>query len=127
MRDCLQRSSELSDRSTAESAAIRSRLRRMVNPVLLRDRSADRLADGVSETSFAQVEARQTVARLLPTLAERTRRIVELRFFQELSQSEIAELVGVSQLHVSRLLRQALEQMAVVMEDGADVSESAAS
>lgn len=70
------------------------------------------MAAGDSDVAFAQVDARETVARLLPLLSERTRRIVEMRFFDELSQSEIAEAVGVSQMHVSRLLRQALEQMA---------------
>jgi RNA polymerase sigma-B factor len=73
------------------------------------------LAANDSDAAFSEVEARETVARLLPLLAERTRRIVELRFFDELSQSEIAEVVGVSQMHVSRLLRQALEQMATLM------------
>ena len=75
---------------------------------------------------FAQVDARETVARLLPILSDRTRRIVELRFFDELSQSEIAEAVGVSQMHVSRLLRQALDQMAQMMKAEPTGSEQAA-
>ena len=37
--------------------------------------------------------------------------IVRLRFYEELSQSEIAERVGISQMHVSRLLRRSFEQM----------------
>lgn len=84
------------------------------------------MADGDSDIPFAQVDARETVARLLPSLSERTRRIVELRFFEELSQSEIAEAVGVSQMHVSRLLRQALEQMAQMMQAERTVVEKAA-
>ncbi len=68
-----------------------------------------------ADLPFDQVDARETVARLLPVLSERTRKIVELRFFHDLSQTEIAEAVGVSQMHVSRLLRQALEQMAAMM------------
>ena len=48
---------------------------------------------------------------LLTTLPERERRIIELRFFHDMSQSEIAEQVGLSQMHVSRLLRAALEQL----------------
>jgi RNA polymerase sigma-B factor len=51
---------------------------------------------------------RIVVQRLLDSLPERERRIVELRFFGEMSQSEIAEEVGVSQVHVSRLLRSSL-------------------
>jgi RNA polymerase sigma-B factor len=44
-------------------------------------------------------------------LDERERRIVELRFFEELTQSQIAAEIGISQMHVSRLLRRALETM----------------
>ena len=73
------------------------------------------MAASDSELAFSQVDARETVARLLPVLSARTRRIVELRFFHDLSQTEIAEAVGVSQMHVSRLLKQALDQMAVMM------------
>ena len=42
---------------------------------------------------------------------EYAREIVRLRFYEELSQSEIAERVGISQMHVSRLLRRSFEQM----------------
>jgi RNA polymerase sigma-B factor len=45
---------------------------------------------------------------LLDSLPARERAIVELRFYAGLSQSEIAEQVGVSQVHVSRLLRSSL-------------------
>ena len=48
---------------------------------------------------------------LLATLPEREREIVELRFFAGLTQSEIAERVGLSQMHISRLLTQSLEQL----------------
>ena len=78
-----------------------------------------------SDTPFSQVDARETVARLLPSLSARTRRIVELRFYDELSQSEIAQAVGVSQMHVSRLLRQALDQMAAMMSAELSVSDNA--
>ncbi len=69
------------------------------------------------ENSFDRVVARETVERLLPLLSKRSRQIVELRFFEERSQLEIAEIVGVSQMHVSRLLRQALEHFARVIEN----------
>lgn len=65
-----------------------------------------------SGDGFDQVEARAMVARLLPRLSSRTRQIVELRFFDEHSQSEIAAIVGLSQMHVSRVLRQALVTLA---------------
>ena len=47
----------------------------------------------------------------LDALDERERRIVELRFFDEMTQSQIAAEVGISQMHVSRLLRRALTIM----------------
>lgn len=52
-----------------------------------------------------------TVRNLLAELDQRARTIVYLRYFGRLSQSEIAERVGISQVHVSRLLRSSLEQL----------------
>lgn len=66
---------------------------------------------GDLDAGFAAAEARLTVSRLLQTLGERDRRIVELRFLDGLTQSEIAALVGVSQVQVSRLLRTALDRL----------------
>jgi RNA polymerase sigma-B factor len=57
-----------------------------------------------------------TVDRLLATLPERERRIVELRFYGEMTQTEIANEVGVSQMHVSRLLRKALMELSNRLE-----------
>lgn len=57
------------------------------------------------------VDAAATVERLLEVLAPRERRIVELRFVHGYTQSRIAELVGVSQVQVSRLLRASLATM----------------
>ncbi|MEM7324843.1 MAG: SigB/SigF/SigG family RNA polymerase sigma factor [Actinomycetota bacterium] len=54
------------------------------------------------------LENQSAVAGLLAALPERERRIVELRFFQEMSQREIAAEMEMSQMHVSRLLRSAL-------------------
>lgn len=66
---------------------------------------------------FDSVDARETIDRLLPLLSERTRRIVELRFYEERSQIDIAAMLGISQMHVSRLLRQALDYLAEVLRD----------
>ena len=54
------------------------------------------------------VEDRAAVVPLLAQLPERERRILQLRFFQDLTQSEIAALTGISQMHVSRLLSRTL-------------------
>ncbi len=57
-----------------------------------------------------------TVRDLLSRLPERERRIVSMRFFDGLSQEEIARAVGVSQVHVSRLLRSSLAAMRAALE-----------
>ncbi len=57
---------------------------------------------------LAGADDRMMVRQLLSSLPERERTIVELRFYAGLSQSEIADRVGVSQVHVSRLLRGSL-------------------
>ncbi len=71
------------------------------------DRSIDASLATV-DPDIASVLDQLTVKRLLARLPARERRIVELRFFGELTQSEIAERVGISQMHVSRLLRKAI-------------------
>lgn len=71
-------------------------------------------ADGrlrVDDPGFELAEHWVLLERALGSLPERERRIVELRFFEERTQSEIARVVGISQMHVSRLLARVLEQM----------------
>ena|SRR5713101_2384419 len=66
---------------------------------------------GGDDAELEAVDGRVTVAELLSILPERQRRIVYLRFFEGLTQSEIADEVGVSQMHVSRLLVRSLETL----------------
>ncbi len=74
------------------------------------DRRSDLAAlDG--DAGFVAIEQRSLVQDLLGSLPERERRILELRFFQEMSQTEIAAEMGISQMHVSRLLRRTVEQL----------------
>lgn len=63
------------------------------------------------EVGFDHAIDNHVVAPLLMRLPEREREIVRLRFFEERSQAEIAEMVGVSQMHVSRLLRRSVDLM----------------
>ena len=63
------------------------------------------------DDGFESTVDREVVGGLLGLLPEREREIVRLRFYEEMSQSEIAEIVGMSQMHVSRLLRRSFEQM----------------
>ncbi len=53
----------------------------------------------------------QAARPLIAALPERERTVIKLRFFDELTQSEIAERIGCSQMHVSRLLAKALQTM----------------
>jgi RNA polymerase sigma-B factor len=66
---------------------------------------------GAEDPGYQQAEERLALARGLEVLPARERRIVMLRFFDGLSQREIADRVGVSQMHVSRLLRRAIARM----------------
>ena len=79
----------------------------------------DSLADklGTPETGYEEVEDGSLVAAGLDALDERERRIVELRFFEEMTQSQIAAEIGISQMHVSRLLRRALATMRGKIEE----------
>ena len=60
----------------------------------------------------------RSLAAGLDALDERERQIVELRFFEEMTQSQIASEIGISQMHVSRLLRRALATMRGRIEEG---------
>jgi RNA polymerase sigma-B factor len=66
---------------------------------------------GADEQGYDAVDDSSLVLSGLDVLDERERRIVELRFFDGLTQSQIAAEIGISQMHVSRLLRRALETM----------------
>ena len=66
---------------------------------------------GEYDDALAMVEDRETIKPLLDELDERSRRILGLRFFRGMTQSQIAAEVGISQMHVSRLLSRALETL----------------
>jgi RNA polymerase sigma-B factor len=66
---------------------------------------------GVEEERYDLVEYRATIETALRALPARQRAILRLRFHDDLTQSEIAQRLGVSQMHVSRLLRQALGRL----------------
>jgi len=72
---------------------------------------------GAEDGELAQVDSRMAVRRLLDTLPPRERTLVYLRFFGSLTQQEIAERLGMSQVHVSRLLRQCMNQLQSSFEE----------
>jgi RNA polymerase sigma-B factor len=61
--------------------------------------------------SLDMFESRDQIRALLSHLPEREQLVIYLRFFEELSQQEIANRIGTSQVHVSRLIRSSLERM----------------
>jgi RNA polymerase sigma-B factor len=73
----------------------------------------DQLAEGLAgaDPGYDGVDDRWVLSAGLDALDPRARRIVELRFFEERTQSQIAAELGISQMHVSRLLRDAMERM----------------
>ncbi len=74
-------------------------------------------AIGDVDPMFEHMENVTVLTELLERLPDRERQIVELRFFEQQTQSDIADQVGISQMHVSRLLRQSFEQMRTWMAD----------
>jgi RNA polymerase sigma-B factor len=81
---------------------------------------------GEVEHEYEVSEDRAVLAPGLAALDERERRILHLRFFEGLTQSQIAQQVGISQMHVSRLIRRSLEKIrAEISTDGASIDRRA--
>jgi RNA polymerase sigma-B factor len=78
-------------------------------------RDRDELGEGRSvdleEAGFSLVEERDAVARAMSAVTERERLVLRLRFWEELTQSQIAERLGVSQMQVSRVIRRTLDRL----------------
>jgi len=66
---------------------------------------------GTEEHQYEVSEDRAVLAPGFKALDERERKILQLRFFDGLTQSQIAQQVGISQMHVSRLIRRSLEKI----------------
>jgi RNA polymerase sigma-B factor len=79
---------------------------------------------GDLDPDLGRADDQMLLSAAVARLPERERRIIELRFIDELSQSEIAEKVGVSQVHVSRLLRRSLELLRARLGDDAATTDS---
>lgn len=76
------------------------------------DETADAITLGNNDPGFAATDAKLTVTTLLEALpTEREKMIIKLRFVDGLTQSQIAEKIGVSQVQISRLLRASLDKM----------------
>jgi RNA polymerase sigma-B factor len=76
---------------------------------------------GEEERSFELIDCLESLKPLIARLDERDRRILSLRFGDELTQSEIGERLGLSQMHISRLLARILDELRTgLLEDAAD-------
>jgi len=78
------------------------------------DGGGDRtLGDGLGATdpALSRAEDAMTFDRLLADLDDRQRTVLQLRFREDLTQAEIAARIGLSQMHVSRIIRQAVDQL----------------
>jgi RNA polymerase sigma-B factor len=71
---------------------------------------------GKLDADIEHVEVRESLKPLLDGLGEREKKILLLRFFKNMTQSQIAEEIGVSQMHVSRLLTRTLAQLRTSLE-----------
>jgi RNA polymerase sigma-B factor len=71
---------------------------------------------GVDDLGLFEAENRVLVEELLANLAPRDQLLLRLRFFEEMTQQQIAERLGVSQMHVSRLLARCLGDLRARVE-----------
>ncbi len=78
---------------------------------------------GESDPSIELVDRWLAIAPAIKDLPDRERRVLYLRFFSEKTQSKIAEEIGVSQMHVSRILSHTLERLRAAARDDAVGSE----
>lgn len=69
---------------------------------------------GSADDGFERAEARAILGSAVRCLPDREQKILRLRFVEDMTQSEIAAEIGVSQMQISRLLRQSLERLAQI-------------
>jgi RNA polymerase sigma-B factor len=79
------------------------------------DKSSFWDAIGRTDPGLTAIEEREMVRRALDRLDQRQRSIIYYRFFEEVSQAEVARRLGISQMHVSRLERQALQRLKAIL------------
>ena len=88
------------------------------------DEAGDTLGDtvGRAEEGFGLAEDRATLAQLLRAVTPREREVLRLRFEDDLTQAEIGERIGVSQMQVSRIIRQSIARLRSVARTGEEGS-----
>jgi RNA polymerase sigma-B factor len=81
---------------------------------------------GIDEDGFDRAEDRATLANLLATVTPREREVLRMRFEEDMTQAEIGAVIGVSQMQVSRVIRQALSRLRAAAGADADADDSSA-
>jgi len=83
------------------------------------DEEGESYADavGAEDPGYRVAEDAATIERLMRVLSDREREVLRLRFSEDLTQAEIGQRVGVSQMHVSRILRQAIARLRAAAEE----------
>lgn len=73
---------------------------------------------GLEDEYYEKVDLHMVLEKIFPVLDKREQEILKLIFFENLSQKEVGELLGISQMHVSRLQRKALKKLKDELEKG---------
>lgn len=91
-------------------------------PVSKQDDGASSLGErlGGDDDGYAMAEQRVMLEGLLRGVSPRDREILHMRYFEDMTQAEIGEIFGVSQMQVSRLVRNSIERMQIVAEAHAE-------
>ena len=86
------------------------------------DEAGETLGDtvGTSEEGFGLAESRATLEQLMRAVTPREREVLRLRFEEDLTQAEIGEQIGVSQMQVSRIIRQSIARLRTVARTGGE-------
>ena len=97
----------------AQEAAASYQAASLDAPAVRDDDEAVSLVDliGAEDSAYELLEDRDAVASVWEALPEVERKVIELRFMSDLTQREIGDQIGYSQMHVSRLLRRALSRL----------------
>jgi RNA polymerase sigma-B factor len=115
---------EASDERVLEALAAMGAYRAssLDSPRSSRDEETESVAEGIGahDFGFDRAEERATLEPLLGRISERERTVLRLRFGDDLTQAEIGERIGVSQMQVSRLIRQALTRLRAGVETDVD-------
>jgi RNA polymerase sigma-B factor len=90
-------------------------------PIASDDDGARTLGESIGhvDPGFHHVELGASISPAFADLPDRQQQIVRMRFIEDLTQAQIAERFGISQMHVSRLLRRSLDHLGTAVEEAA--------